>query len=56
MAPDPDLVETINGVVARAPAWLRNDLLSKDDKVRGNAGETLATMIANAMRGHGDPE
>lgn len=38
--------------VARAiPDWLRQDLISKDSKVRAGAEETLAAMLAAALRG-----
>lgn len=41
--------ETITAIVARAPDWMRQDLLSKDPIVRRRAEETLAAMITNAF-------
>lgn len=40
----------ILGVIARAPQWIRHDLDAKDDAIRTRAEETLAAMIANALR------
>lgn len=41
----------IQGVLERAPHWIRHDLASKDASVRLRAEETLAAMIANALEG-----
>jgi hypothetical protein len=41
--------QVIAGVVARAPEWLRRDLLSDDRGARAAAEEALAAMIANAL-------
>lgn len=46
---DDTLQTTINAVIARAPEWIRHDLLSKDASIRIRAEETLAAMIANAI-------
>jgi hypothetical protein len=43
------LQATITSVIARAPDWMRQDLVSKDAIVRQRAEETLGAMIANAM-------
>jgi len=47
------LQTTIQGVLERAPHWIRHDLASKDSTVRQRAEETLAAMIANAIEGNG---
>ncbi|WP_319025627.1 DUF6771 family protein [Rhizorhabdus wittichii] len=36
--------------VQHAPEWLRQDLVSKDPAVRSRAEETLAAMIAAALK------
>ncbi len=36
-------------VIARAPQWVRQDLLSADPIVRARAEETLAAMISSAL-------
>jgi hypothetical protein len=41
--------EIITAIIARAPDWMRQDLLSKDAIVRARAEETLGAMIANAL-------
>ncbi len=41
--------QVIGEVVARAPEWLRRDLLSDDRGARAAAEEALAAMIANAL-------
>lgn len=43
----------IQGVLERAPHWIRHDFASKDASVRQRAEETLAAMIANALEGDG---
>jgi hypothetical protein len=45
-----DLNETILQVLTYAPQWMRRDLESKDANARARAEETLAAMIANALR------
>ena len=37
--------------VAHAPEWLRQELISKDFSIRVRAEETLAAMIAAALKG-----
>jgi hypothetical protein len=49
MASD-DLTTKIAKVVEHAPGWLRQDLASKDSAVRTRAEDTLAAMIAAALR------
>lgn len=46
---DDTLQATINDVIARAPEWVRQELLSKEAAIRNRAEETLAAMIANAL-------
>ncbi|MDF0489012.1 hypothetical protein PX554_12785 [Sphingomonas sp. H39-1-10] len=41
----------ILAVVERAPQWVRRDLEAKDIGVRARAEETLAAMIAAALKG-----
>lgn len=48
-AMDDTLLATITAVIARAPEWIRHDLLSKETSIRTRAEETLAAMIANAL-------
>jgi hypothetical protein len=38
------------GVIERAPQWIRRDLESKDHVTRVQAEESLAAMIAEALR------
>jgi hypothetical protein len=45
-----DLEVIVAAVLARAPDWIRRDLLAKDPAVRTQAEETLAAIIANALR------
>lgn len=40
----------ILGVIERAPHWIRRDLESKDHVARVQAEESLAAMIAEALR------
>jgi len=40
---------TITTVIARAPEWIRHDLLSKEPTTRARAEETLAAMVASAL-------
>ena len=37
-------------VIERAPQWIRQDLIAKDAAARIRAEETLAAMIADAIR------
>ena len=48
MASD-DIAAKITKVVAGAPEWLRQDLVSKDTLIRARAEETLSAMIAAAL-------
>lgn len=41
--------QLVLGVLARAPQWVRQDLLSVDLIVRARAEETLAAMISSAL-------
>ncbi|MDH7975434.1 hypothetical protein QH494_24875 [Sphingomonas sp. AR_OL41] len=43
------LQQKITAIVARAPDWMRQDLLSKDSVIRLRAEETLGAMIASAL-------
>jgi hypothetical protein len=45
-----DDIATIAKVIENAPDWLRQDLTSKDTGLRTRAEETLAAMIAAALR------
>jgi hypothetical protein len=42
-------LQIISEVIARAPDWLRRDLLSDDRNARAAAEEALAVTIANAL-------
>lgn len=44
-----ELHDIVHTVVAKAPIWIRQDLLSKDALVRERAEEALAAMIASAI-------
>lgn len=37
-------------VIERVPEWIRHDLVSKDAVIRSRAEETLAAMIASALK------
>ncbi|ASR51557.1 hypothetical protein [Blastomonas fulva] len=41
--------QLVLSVLARAPQWVRQDLLSADTIVRARAEETLAAMISSAL-------
>jgi len=43
------LHDVIRAVIAKAPQWVRQDLLSKDPTLREPAEEALAAMVANAI-------
>jgi hypothetical protein len=45
-----DLKAIITAVLARAPQWIRHDLLSAEAGTRRRAEETLAAMIEQAIR------
>ena len=44
-----DLQATITAIVARAPEWIRQELLSKEKATRARAEEALGAMIASAL-------
>ncbi len=44
----------ILAVIKRAPMWIRQDLTSKDLGARIRAEESLATIIAEAIRKQGE--
>lgn len=48
-----DINELVLGVLARAPQWVRQDLLSSDAVIRARAEETLAAMISSVLAGAG---
>jgi hypothetical protein len=45
-----DLQATIISIIARAPEWVRQELLSKEPATRARAEEALAAMIADALK------
>lgn len=45
-----DLQTTITATIARAPEWIRQELLSKEKGTRERAEEALGAMIAGALR------
>ena len=45
-----DTSAKIARAVRHSPEWLRQDLVSKDQAVRSRAEETLAAMIAAALK------
>jgi hypothetical protein len=45
-----DMDAKIGDAVRHAPEWVRRDLLSDDKSARERAEETLAAVIANALR------
>ena len=50
-----ELTDTILRVIERAPQWVRRDLESKDNVIRVQAEESLAVMIAEALRATNQP-
>lgn len=44
-----DTIRIITETVARTPDWLRRDLASDDAKLREQAEETLAVILATAL-------
>ena len=46
-----DLQATIATIIARAPEWVRQELLSKEPAIRARAEEALAAMVADALKG-----
>lgn len=55
MLTEEDLLSVTQRTVARMPDWLRNDLISKDAKVRAGAEETLAKIIGAAILDANEP-
>ncbi|ODP36737.1 hypothetical protein [Sphingomonas turrisvirgatae] len=49
MLPNADLQSIVTAVLARAPDWLKRELIAKEEKTRREAEESLATMIAAAL-------
>lgn len=49
MLSNADLQLIVTTVLARAPDWLKKELVAKEDKTRCEAEESLATMIAAAL-------
>lgn len=47
-----ELTAVVLRTVERVPQWIRRDLDSKDHVVRVQAEESLAAMIADALRKH----
>ncbi|WP_140850181.1 DUF6771 family protein [Sphingomonas glacialis] len=45
-----DFQATITATIARAPEWIRQELLSKEKATRARAEEALAAMIAVALQ------
>lgn len=45
-----DLTNIVLRAIERAPQWIRRDLESKDNVVRIQAEESLAVIIAEAVR------
>jgi hypothetical protein len=43
------LHDVVRTAIAKAPLWVRQDLLSKDATLRERAEEALAAMVANAI-------
>ena len=43
------VVQVVEQLLAKAPQWLRQDLLSSDASTRRRAEETLAAMVAAAL-------
>lgn len=41
--------QLVLGVLARAPQWVKQEMLSADPIVRARAEETLAAMISSAL-------
>lgn len=44
-----ELNSVIHAVIAKAPAWIRHDLTSKDASTRERAEDALSAMIASAI-------
>jgi hypothetical protein len=50
-----DLTSIVLRAIERAPQWVRRDLESKDNVIRVQAEESLAVMIAEALRATNQP-
>ena len=50
-----DLTTVVLRAIERAPQWIRRDLESKDRVMRTQAEESLAAMIADALRKTNEP-
>ena len=48
--PPNDLATLIVQVITHAPEWLRRDLSASGQRTRDQAEETLAAMIASALK------
>ncbi len=44
---------TITAVIARAPEWVRHELVSKEASTRARAEEALGAIIADALKAAG---
>ena len=44
-------VDIVRRVIAKAPQWLRQDLVSADPAILARSEEALAAMIAAALEG-----
>lgn len=45
-----ELQGAITAIVARAPEWIRQELLSKEKTTRARAEEALGAMVAAGLR------
>jgi hypothetical protein len=45
-----DLQTVITATIARAPEWIRQELLSREKSTRERAEEALGAMIAGALK------
>ena len=51
-----ELYDIVHGVIAKAPQWIRQELMSKDSASRERAEEALAAMIASAIAEKDEPK
>ncbi len=51
-----DLTNIVLRAIERAPQWIRRDLESKEQTARVQAEESLAVIIAEAIRNTGSSE
>ena len=47
---DDAIMKAVLPVIERVPEWIRHDLGAKDAIIRSRAEETLAAMIASALK------